>query len=324
MPSFSSLAPAVPEVWVTMAKIFATLFAICGSLAMTLTPVPAAKTKRGASKAKGKSVVTGWLCDKSSNPSKHHAEAFILKVSAGWIASVGFVIFFGWYEWWGPWGYLGYCVSCAAPYIVVPLFKPLGGDILKDGSVRPRSEQYVLKANAWIAIFSFVGNYWYTHYFYQVLHAKYTFHAHRLNDVPIALYFMTHAYFMFYHVLSSCALRRVKTGYEKNAARLLFTSALVASLAYTTAFMESLTICGFPYYEFENRDVAYTLGSAFYGIYFLVSFPVFLALDEGKDTKDKINLAQVFWQAMGVGMFVLCLLDFVRLYLGLDFVMKVT
>jgi hypothetical protein len=27
---------------------------------------------------------------------------------------------------------------------------------------------------------------------------------------------------------------------------------------------------------------------------------------------------------MGVGMFVLCLLDFVRLYLGLDFVMKVT
>ena len=70
--------------------------------------------------------------------------------------------------------------------------------------------------------------------------------------------------------------------------------------------------------------MAYTLGSAFYGIYFLVSFPVFLALDEGKDTKDKINLAQVFWQAMGVGMFVLCLLDFVRLYLGLDFVMKVT
>jgi cycloeucalenol cycloisomerase len=29
-----------------------------------------------------------------------------------------------------------------------------------------------------------------------VLKADYTFEAHRLNDVPICLYFMTHAYFM--------------------------------------------------------------------------------------------------------------------------------
>jgi len=36
----------------------------------------------------------------------------------------------------------------------------------------------------------------YTHYFYRVLKADYTFPAHRLNDVPICLYFMTHAYFM--------------------------------------------------------------------------------------------------------------------------------
>lgn len=32
---------------------------------------------------------------------------------------------------------------------------------------------------------------------------------------------------------------------------------------------ESLTICGFPYYKFEDRDRAYSLGSAFYAIYFL-------------------------------------------------------
>jgi hypothetical protein len=36
----------------------------------------------------------------------------------------------------------------------------------------------------------------YTHYFYRVLKADYTFEAHRLNDVPLCLYFMTHAYFM--------------------------------------------------------------------------------------------------------------------------------
>jgi len=43
---------------------------------------------------------------------------------------------------------------------------------------------------------SFPSPFRYTHYFYRVLKADYTFPAHRLNDVPICLYFMTHAYFM--------------------------------------------------------------------------------------------------------------------------------
>jgi len=86
--------------------------------------------------------------------------------------------------------------------------------------------------------------------------------------------------------------------------------------------MESLTICGFPYYEFADRDMAYTLGSAFYGIYFLVSFPMFLRIDED-ESKALTRWSQVFWEAMGSGMLVLCLLDFVRLALGIDFSMKV-
>lgn len=39
---------------------------------------------------------------------------------------------------------------------------------------------------------------------------------------------------------------------------------------FVTCPQESLTICGFPYYRFEDRDQAYSLGSAFYAIYFLV------------------------------------------------------
>jgi cycloeucalenol cycloisomerase len=35
----------------------------------------------------------------------------------------------------------------------------------------------------WIAIFSFVGNYFWTHYFFQLLGAAYTFPSWRLNDV---------------------------------------------------------------------------------------------------------------------------------------------
>ena len=53
-----------------------------------------------------------------------------------------------------------------------PLCFPLRGD-----RKLPRAEWYILKANLWIAIFSFIGNYWYTHYFYTILKADYTFEA---------------------------------------------------------------------------------------------------------------------------------------------------
>ena len=94
----------------------------------------------------------------------------------------------------------------------------------------------------------------------------------------------------------------------------------VAAMAYLTAFMETLTISSFPYYSFEDRDAAYKVGSAFYGIYFLVSFPMFLTIDE--DPKAKHSLYTTCWEALGSGMLVLCLLDFVRLGLGFGFAMK--
>jgi cycloeucalenol cycloisomerase len=48
---------------------------------------------------------------------------------------------------------------------------------------------------------SFAANYFWTHYFYPVLGASYTFVAWRVNDVPVCLFLMTHSYFMFYHTV---------------------------------------------------------------------------------------------------------------------------
>ena len=84
-------------------------------------------------------------------------------------------------------------------------------------------------------------------------------------------------------------------------------------MSYTTAFMESLTICGFPYYKFENVHMAYTLGSAFYALYFVVSFPMFLRVDEAP--RRRFTLFQAAVESLACSMAVLCLLDFVRLYL---------
>lgn len=300
---------ATGDVWTDMAVIFTAIAATMLASYATLTPV---KTTRRAAGTGGGGA--RWFACAKTNASKAEGERFCLKYSACWIASVGVVIATRAYESFGRWGYLAYCGACAAPAIVAPLMRPSASDRGK-----ALGERYIVKANVWIAVFSFIGNYWYTHYFYAVLKAEYTFDAHRLNDVPISMYLMTHAYFMFYHVLSNAALRRIRTGYVDDAWRFGFECAAVGAMAYSTAFMESLTICGFPYYSFADRHMAYTLGSAFYGIYFLVSFPMFLRVDETK----AMPMSQVFWEAMGSGMAVLCLLDFVRVYLRIPFTMRI-
>jgi cycloeucalenol cycloisomerase len=111
----------------------------------------------------------------------------------------------------------------------------------------------------------------------------YTFSLNwRINDVPITCYLMTHAYFIFYHSLTNLVLRRLRRALAASSRFASFSiSALtILALAYVTAFMETFTISNFPYYSFENRHFAYTIGSAFYAIYFVVSFPMFLRIDE--------------------------------------------
>ena len=64
------------------------------------------------------------------------------------------------------------------------------------GSPRaPSRSAHAARAQLFIAIFGFIGNYWYTHYFYCVLRARYTMAAWRLNDVPICMFLATHFYF---------------------------------------------------------------------------------------------------------------------------------
>ena len=79
--------------------------------------------------------------------------------------------------------------------------------------------QHAARAQLWIAVFGFIGNYFYTHYFYCVLRARYTMPAWRLNDVPIAMYFATHFYFSTYHVLAGLALRKVTSSFEAGTTR---------------------------------------------------------------------------------------------------------
>ena len=75
-------------------------------------------------------------------------------------------------------------VAAALPCVLLPWW--LGGP--ERG--KPLAQRYWVKANLWIAIFSFVGNYFWTHYFYDLLGARYTFPSWQLNGVrhvPLAV-----------------------------------------------------------------------------------------------------------------------------------------
>jgi len=207
-----------------------------------------------------------------------------------------------------------FVVGCivALPCVLIPWLWPH-----KPGHALPLSQQYWVKANVWVWIFSYVGNYFWTHYFYNLLGASYTFKAWRVNNVPVAMFLMTIGYFNFYFSGINVVLRMMWTAqwYKSLAVgKLLVSAAAVAALAVFTAFCETFTISGFPYYAFENRAYAYSIGSALYGIYFIVGFPMHFRVDEkpGKPW----SVWDAAKDAFAASMIVFCLLDLWRLAIG--------
>ena len=77
-------------------------------------------------------------------------------------------------------------LAMALPCVLLPiLLQP------RAEAAKPWHQRYWVKANIWIAIFSFIGNYFWTHYFFQLLGAAYTFKSWRLNGVRIIATFLT-------------------------------------------------------------------------------------------------------------------------------------
>eukprot|EP00850_Spirogloea_muscicola_P001515 SM000005S17312 [mRNA] locus=s5:1356241:1366812:- [translate_table: standard] len=222
------------------------------------------------------------------------------------------------------WEYM--CVGLAAclPCFIIPLLIVGKGHLyrviccspLQADRGRPWHERHWVKANVWIAIFSFVGNYLWTHYFYTLLGASYTFPSWRLNGVPIPLYLLTHAYFCFYHTVSTVTLRRLQRALALWPRLWAWTAraAWVFALSYFMAFMETFTIANFQYYTFIDKGAMYRVGSLFYAIYFFVSFPMYFQMDE--NVAQPWSISQAAINSLGATMLVTLLLDFWRLSIG--------
>lgn len=251
-----------------------------------------------------------------TEPSKRFYEGFVAVYTVFWIACFGVIVVFELFEQFTPWMYIYVCGGLATPFLLQPFLLPGPYD-----SQRPFWQRYSFRANVWLAIYSFIGNYWYTHYFYNVLKAAYTMpNAIRLNDVPIAMFCATHFYFSSYHFFSNSLLRKIVTSFKRTMFRDLLFVGTIGVFAYFTAFMETLTISAFPYWTFADRDMAYSIGSAFYGIYFIFSFPAFFFLDRRIDQLPPQPLWDVVVSSCGYGMMILLVLDFVRLFMGIPLV----
>ncbi|XP_013691061.1 cycloeucalenol cycloisomerase-like [Brassica napus] len=250
-----------------------------------------------------------WL---AQNPSKRWGELFFLFYTPFWLTlSLGVIVPYKLYETFTELEYLLAALVSAVPAFLIPMLvigKADRGLCWKD--------RYWVKANLWIIIFSYVGNYFLTHYFFQVLGASYTFPAWKMNNVPHSTFFMAHVCFLFYHVASNITLRRLRHSISDlpDSLRWCFEAAWILVFSYFIAYLETVSIVNFPYYEFVDRNAMYRVGCLFYALYFIVSFPMFFRMDE--KSSDKWNLSRVAIDALGASMLVTIILDLWRLFLG--------
>ena len=297
----------MPDIAIQMSAILGTCLAGLAGLIALQTPV------------KDDPQQSRFLPCPQREPSKRAYEVFVARYTPFWMGAMAVIVALQLYEDFSPRMYIYFCGGLALPLVLQPILWPLGPD-----ANRPLLQRYAFKANLWLAVYSFIGNYWYTHYFYSVLQAAYTMpNAIRLNNVPIAMFLATHFYFSTYHMFSNLLLRKVVTSYQPQLLRTLLFMSVVGVFSYFTAFMETLSISAYPYWTFADRNMAYTVGSAFYGIYFLVSFPAFYFFEAHMDVTHAPPNSSV-WETIvsscGYGMIILCLLDFVRLHLDVPLV----
>jgi cycloeucalenol cycloisomerase len=97
-----------------------------------------------------------------TEPSKRAYELFVMTYTPIWIFAFACIVALRLYENFDAWSYIYVCLGLALPFLLQPILLPSAGFGSPDAS-RPLPQRYSFKANIWIAVYSFIGNYWYTH-----------------------------------------------------------------------------------------------------------------------------------------------------------------
>jgi cycloeucalenol cycloisomerase len=264
-----------------------------------------------------------WLSD---DPGKAWAERFFLLYTPVWIAAVGLVMATGALKRWDDVDFLIFAVAVSAPLLLIPALRHRRVPAL---AATPWYASYWFKFNLWIFLFVWVGTYFLTHYFFDVLGMRYAFPTRWTLDaalvgsgrgeVPVFMYPLTQAYFVSYHAAMIVALRRLHralgpgAGWSRPLVLALATIILAYAVAYgETLFMASDLIADLFWYADKPRMLRW--GSLFYACYFLVSLPLLYPMDEPPRPRHTAGRAAL--EALAAGMLVLMILDALALLLG--------
>jgi len=263
----------------------------------------------------------------SPNPAKRAGEKFFLQWAVVWIAIMAAVVSTKSFEWMGAWHYLYVGAAIGVPCVAIPLVWPLRAE-----QHMPWWDRFSFKNNVWNFIVTFYGLWCWQMYFYVVLCTRYTFSVKelRFNNVPVALFLITQGYFTLYHTLSDMALRayrrkwgpamEVSTPNHSSSCscstllRMAGFFAFVCTFSIAVAFTETFTIQNFPLYEIFDRTAMYLYGSVFYALYFVVSFPMHLGIDELPG--QNLPLQQVVLNALASCAVITFLCDMWRIAIG--------
>ena len=225
----------------------------------------------------------------SSNPDRAWSEKFFLAYIPVWIAmSVVWTLLLEGSDR-GDLATITYGLVLASPLFLVPaLLAPRGG--------RKWYETYWFKANLFIFIVNFSGNYFVSEYFFDVLGMIYHYpNLHITADaallgsgeqkVPLIMYLMTQATYMTYHTTAILVMRRVLS--SGIPFKLLAFVLLTACLAYAWSWLETMSFANAELesnFRYKDKEAMLAYGSIVFGMMFIPSFPIFYFLDESADS----------------------------------------
>lgn len=277
---------------------------------MSMSGSMAHSTALGAGRAR-------WF---SANPDKAWVEKFFLLYSPVWMASMAMMMFTGWDKSWGDSALLWHGALTAAPVLLGPAL------LSSRFGTTTWVKSYWLKANLYLFVFGFFGNYFGSEYFFDVLGMVYIYpHATTTLDaalvgrggqtVPVIMYLYTHVYFMTYHATANIVLRRLRTS-GLPAMGVLF-PVFVFVIGYAWAFMETKAMANpmmASSFYYEKLDIMLAYGSAIYATYFIASFPIYYFIDE--DQNRRWSLTQVVAGGLSAAMLTFFMLDAAAHWVG--------
>jgi cycloeucalenol cycloisomerase len=252
-----------------------------------------------------------WFSD---NPDRAWTEKFFLLYSPIWMLFMAIMMVTGWDKSFSDSALLLHSLLVATPLLLIPA-------LLRSGQNPNDSwlNSYWLKANLYMILFSVFGNYVGSEYFFDVLGMVYHYpNASSTLDaaivgqgeqqVPLIMYFYTHAYFITYHTTAVMVLRRFMT--SQLPARILLFLPMSFLVGYCWAWIETKAMANplmASSFYYSDMNAMLTYGSFIYATYFIVSFPIFYFLDE--PPQQRWNLTKTASAALSASMLVFYLLD---------------